>query len=115
MFAGDKMGKTKAINWDNFESEVLKADKPVLVDFWAEWCSPCKVMGMVIDQLAGEYQGKMVFAKVDVERNPQMAAQLGIRSIPTVVVFSRGEEKERLVGSFPKGHIQKRINFYTAK
>jgi thioredoxin 1 len=109
------MGETKVINWDDFESEVLKADKPVLVDFWAEWCIPCKALGQVIDQLAREYQGRMVFAKVDVERNPQMATHLGIRSIPTMIVFYNGEEKERLVGSFPKSHIKKRISFYAGK
>jgi thioredoxin 1 len=109
------MGKTKTIDWKDFESEVLKADKPVLVDFWAEWCVPCKAVAPLLDQLALEYKGKMVFAKVDVERNPQMASYLGIRSIPTMIVFSKGEERERLVGSFPKSHIQKKIDFYASK
>jgi thioredoxin 1 len=106
------MGKPKTVNFENFETEVLKSNKPVLVDFWAEWCVPCKAISPVIDQLALEYKGKMVFAKVDVERNPQVASFLGIRSIPTMILFSRGEEKERLVGSFPKSQIQRKIDLY---
>ncbi len=106
------MGKPKTINWENFELEVLKSNKPVLVDFWAEWCGPCKAVAPVIDQLALEYKGKMTFAKVDVERNPQIASLLGIRSIPTMILFSKGLEKERLVGSFPKSQIQRKIDLY---
>jgi thioredoxin 1 len=109
------MGKTKTIEWKNFENEVLKSEKPVLVDFWAEWCKPCKAVAPVLDQLAAEYKGKVIFAKVDVESNPQMASYLGIRSIPTMIFFSKGEEQERLVGSFPKSHIQKRIDHYASK
>jgi thioredoxin 1 len=109
------MGKTRVVEWNDFETVVLKSDKPILVDFWAEWCVPCKAVAPVIDQLALEYKGKMTFAKVDVERNPQMASYLGIRSIPTMIVFSQGEEMERLVGNFPKSHIQKRIEHYAGK
>ncbi len=109
------MGKTRNVSWENFESVVLKEDKPVLVDFWAEWCVPCKAVGPLIDQLAKEYKGKMIFAKVDVESNPQMTSRLGIRSIPTMIFFSKGEEMERLVGSFTKSHIQKKIDFYADK
>jgi thioredoxin 1 len=108
------MGKPKIINWENFEFEVLKSNKPVLVDFWAEWCVPCKAVAPVIDQLALEYKGKMIFAKVDVQQNPQIASFLGIRSIPTMILFSKGEEKERLVGSFPKSQIQKKIDLYAS-
>jgi thioredoxin 1 len=106
------MGKPKTVNFENFETEVLKSNKPVLVDFWAEWCAPCKAISPVIDQLAQEYKGKLVFAKVDVEHNPQVASFLGIRSIPTMILFSKGEEKERLVGSFPKSQIQRKIDLY---
>lgn len=109
------MGKMKNFDAANFETEVLKARKPVLVDFWAEWCVPCKAVAPVIDQLANEYSGKMVFGKVDVDRSPQIASLLGIRSIPTMIVFSNGEEKERLVGAFPKSQIQKKIDLYAGK
>lgn len=106
------MGKAKTVTWASFDSEVLKSNKPVLVDFWAEWCVPCKSVAPIIDELAREYKGKMIFAKVDVEDNPQVATHLGIRSIPTMIVFSRGEEKERIIGAYPKSHIQKRIDLY---
>ena len=109
------MGKTRNVSSENFESVVLKEEKPVLVDFWAEWCVPCKAVSPVIDQLAVEYKGKMIFAKVDVGSNPQITSRLGIRGIPTMIFFSKGEEKERLVGSFSKSHIQKRIDFYADK
>jgi thioredoxin 1 len=99
----------------NFEAEVLKSQKPVLVDFWAEWCVPCKAVMPVIDQLATEYSGKMIFGKVDVERSPQIAKLLGIRSVPTVLLFSKGEEMERIVGSHPKDHFQKKIDLYAGK
>ncbi len=106
------MGKPKTIEWKDFEAEVLKSDKPVFVDFWAEWCVPCKAVAPVIDQLAKEYKGKMIFAKVDVEQSPETASFLGIRSIPTMILFHKGEEKERLVGSFPKSRIQETIDIY---
>jgi thioredoxin 1 len=112
---GIEMGKPKSVNWENFENEVLKSDRPVLVDFWAEWCVPCKSIAPVIEELAKEYKGKVIFAKVDVERNPQVAAFLGIRSIPTMIMFSRGEEMERLVGALTKSHIQRKIDHYANK
>jgi thioredoxin 1 len=109
------MGKPKNVEWKNFEDEVLKSDRPVLVDFWAEWCGPCKSIAPMIDELAKEYKGKVLFAKVDVERNPQVATFLGIRSIPTMIMFSRGEEKERLIGTIPKSQIQKKIDLYASR
>ena len=88
----------KAFNDDNFDEEVLRSDKPVLVDFFAEWCGPCKMMAPVIDELAGEMEGTAVIGKLNVDEAPQTAAKYGVQSIPTVIVFKGGEEVNRSVG-----------------
>jgi thioredoxin 1 len=84
----------------NFHEEVLKADLPVLVDFWAPWCQPCLMAGPVIEELAEEYQGKMKVGKVNVDENPGISQKYGIMSIPTVIIFKKGKEIKRLIG-FP--------------
>ncbi len=85
-----------------FEETVLKSDKPVLVDFWAAWCGPCRMVGPVIEQISEEYQGKAVVGKVDVDANQEFAAKYGVRNIPTVLVFHKGEVVGRQVGVSPK-------------
>ena len=86
----------------NFEELVLNSDKPVLVDFWAEWCGPCRMVGPIIDELSTEYEGKAVIGKVDVDANQEFAAKYGVRNIPTVLVFQNGEVVGRQVGVAPK-------------
>ena len=82
----------------NFEETVLKSDKPVMVDFWAAWCGPCRMVGPIIDELSEEYDGKAIIGKVDIDSNQQYAAQYGVRNIPTVLVFKDGELVDRKVG-----------------
>ena len=86
----------------NFEEMVLKSDKPVMVDFWAAWCGPCRMVGPIIDQISEEYAGKAIVGKVDVDANQEFAAKYGVRNIPTVLVFQNGEVVGRQVGVAPK-------------
>jgi len=86
----------------NFEAEVLKADKPVLVDFWAEWCMPCRALGPTIDELASEYADRAKVGKVDTEANSQTATQYGVQAIPTILLFKGGEVVQKFVGLTPK-------------
>ena len=92
----------KSINEDAFENDVLKSSKPVLVDFWAAWCGPCRMLGPVIDEISNEYSDKASIGKLDIDSNQEYAAKYGVRNIPTVLVFHKGEVVTRQVGVAPK-------------
>jgi len=90
--------KVLEINKDNFEKEVLQSSKPVLLDLYADWCGPCKMAAPILEELAGEYEGKLVIGKLDVDNNREIAGKFGVMSIPTVIMFEKGEEIDRQVG-----------------
>ena len=94
----------------NFSQEVLKSDKPVLIDFWAEWCGPCKMIAPVVEELANEYQGKLKVGKIDVDSNQSVAGQYGIRSIPTLLVFKGGRVVDQIVGAVPKKILAEKVS-----
>jgi thioredoxin len=104
------MAKPTAVTEQTFESEVLKSDLPVLVDFWAEWCGPCRMVAPIVEELAGEYEGRLKVMKVDVDDNQRLAMRFSIMSIPTLGVFRGGEMIERIVGYMPKPELKRRLD-----
>ena len=94
----------------NFQAEILDSDKVALVDFWAAWCGPCKMLGPVIEELASDYVGKAVVAKLNVDENPKIAAQYAIRSIPSLLVFKNGKVVDQMVGAVPKNTIATKLD-----
>ena len=96
----------------NFQELVLNSDKPVLVDFWAAWCGPCRMLGPIVEELHNDYDGKAVVGKVDVDNNQQIAMQYGIRNIPTVLIFKNGEVVDKFVGVAPKASIAEKLEAY---
>ncbi len=97
------------VNDSNFSTEVLEADGPVLVDFWAEWCGPCKMVAPILDKLAGEFAGRIKITKLNVDENRQTAGKYSIMSIPTLVIFKKGQIKDQIMGALPEPKLRQRI------
>ena len=104
------MGKPVGVSEETFEAEVLQADLPVLADFWATWCAPCRRIAPILEDLAAEYEGRLKVAKVDVDANPTLADRYNVRSIPTLAVFKDGVLVERIVGYVPKEELKRQVD-----
>ena len=104
------MAKPADVSDSTWDAEVLTGDKPVLVDFWAPWCGPCRMVAPIVEELADEYAGQVEFRKLNTDDNPRVAAKYGIRSIPTLLVFKGGEPVGQIIGFRPKGDLKKRLD-----
>jgi thioredoxin 1 len=109
LFEEAMMGNAKAVTDQEWEAEVLKSDRPVLVDFWAEWCGPCRMVGPVVEEIATEKAGALKVLKLNVDDNPDTARRYGVMSIPTLMVFSQGDERKRIVGARGKSQLLNEI------
>ncbi len=107
-------GAAVAVTDANFQNEVLSSSEPVLVDFWAAWCGPCKAVAPIVEEIARETQGKLKVAKIDVDENPNMPQQFGVMSLPTLIVFKGGRAVERLIGYQPKARMMQAIGPHLA-
>lgn len=98
------------INAANFEEVVMNSDKPVMVDFWAEWCGPCRMVGPIVDEMHSEFDGKAVVGKVNVDTDGEISAKFGVRNIPTILFIKNGEVVDKSVGAVPKADLEKKLN-----
>lgn len=103
------MGKPIHVTDDSFDQEVLKSEIPAVVDFWATWCGPCRMIAPIIEELGNDYDGKAKMCKLDVDNNQQIAMRYGIRSIPTVLIFKGGEVVDTIIGAVPRAQIEERL------
>lgn len=104
------MSNVAEVNDGSFDQEVLRSEVPVLIDFWAPWCGPCKAISPVVEELAGEYEGRLKVMKMNVDDNPQTPSRYGVRGIPNLIVFKDGQVADQIVGAVPKGHLVKAID-----
>ena len=104
------MSEPISVSDSNFDQTVLQAEIPVLVDFWAAWCGPCRMVAPLVEELAKEYEGRISFAKLDVERNPKTASKYGVMSIPTLLIFKKGEPFSHIVGFRPKAELKRSLD-----
>lgn len=102
--------KPITITDDNFELEVIKSNQPVLIDFWATWCGPCRMIAPIVEELADEYNGKAKIGKLDVDENQETSIRYGVRSIPTLLIFKDGKIKDTIIGAVPKSQIVQKLN-----
>jgi len=102
--------KPVEITDENFESEVINSDKPVLIDFWAVWCGPCKAIAPIVEELSVEYEGKLKVGKLNVDDNQQTSIKFGVRSIPTLLIFKNGKLADTIIGAVPKSNIVNKLN-----
>ena len=103
------MSDVMEVTDETFETEIMNSDVPAMVDFWAEWCGPCRMVSPVVEELAVEYKGKIKFAKMDVDQNRQTPAKFGIRNIPTLILFKGGEAAQIIIGAQPKSYIDEEL------
>lgn len=106
----DKSNEVTEVTDESFQQQVLQAGGPVLVDFWAPWCGPCRQLSPIVEELAGEYEGRVTFAKVNTDESPSIASRYGIMGLPTLVVFKAGEPVEQIVGLRPKRELKNRLD-----
>ena len=105
----------KDITKDTFEKEVLQSKTPVLVDFWAPWCGPCRIVGPVLEKISSEYANKLAFSKLNVDDSQEIAAKYDVRGIPCMIVFKNGDEVDRIIGAYPEAQLRSRIDMILAK